>query len=89
MESEPLARAARVHSDTKGFNLSLNLHRAGKRGGGGLSERRRERKKVKRRREIRSQRNGRNQEDLVGENLNSVVGLWGCTVMLGHKMDWE
>lgn len=60
----------------KGFNLSLNLRRAGKQGrvGWGGGEKR---KKLKRRREIRSQRNGRNQEDLAGESLNSAVGLWG------------
>lgn len=44
--------------------------------GEGQSERGRE-KKLKRRQEIRSQRNGRNQEDLVGENLDGVAGLWG------------
>lgn len=63
----------------KGFNLSLNLRRAGKqgRGEGGGGKEREKRKKLKRRREIRSQRNGRNQEDLAGESLNSAVGLWG------------
>lgn len=63
----------------KGFNLSLNLPAPGRKTGTGgwRGNEREKRKKLKRRREIRSQRNGRNQQDLAGESLNSAVGLRG------------